>query len=84
MLGFDAPLTIETKDVLGCPKGGRATMRSVSAIAIASVLRVERDRRFLTSCLSLFTFALFTWRFLLWHLELIEQFQLDGIQAKHG
>ena len=24
MLGFDAPLTIETKDVLGRPKGGRA------------------------------------------------------------
>ena len=37
MLGFDAPLTIETKDVLGRPKGGRAAMR----IAIATVLRVD-------------------------------------------
>jgi hypothetical protein len=43
MLGFDAPLTIETKDVLGCPKGGRATMRNVSEIAIASALRVEGE-----------------------------------------
>jgi hypothetical protein len=84
MLGFDAPLTIETKDVLGCPKGGRATNRNVSAIAIASVLRVERDRPFLTSYLSLFTFALFTWRSLWWHLGLIGQSQLGGIQAKHG
>jgi len=41
MLGFDAPLTIETKDVLGRPKGGRAAMRIVSAIAIATVLRVD-------------------------------------------
>src|SRR5215831_6908114 len=35
MLGFDAPLTIETKDVLGRPKGGRAAMRIVSAIAVS-------------------------------------------------
>ena len=34
MLGFDAPLTIETKDVLGRPKGGSAAMRNVSAIAM--------------------------------------------------
>jgi hypothetical protein len=33
MVGFDAPLTFETKDVLGRPKDGRAAMRNVSAIA---------------------------------------------------
>ena len=84
MLGFDAPLTIETKDVLGRPKGGRAAMRNVSAIAIATVLRVDRDRPFLTCYLSLFTFALSTWRSLWWHLGLIGQSQLGGIHAKYG
>ena len=42
MLGFDAPLTIETKVVLDCPKvlGGGATMRNVSAIARTTLIEI--------------------------------------------
>jgi hypothetical protein len=47
VLGFDAPLTIETKLVLDCPKlsGARATMENVTPVVniilIETVLNLE-------------------------------------------